>query len=60
MSVRIGSLFAGYGGLEMGIQAVQGGHVAWHSEIDPAAFRVLARHWPGVPNLLTAIFGGRP
>jgi hypothetical protein len=44
----------------MGIQAVQGGHVAWHSEIDPAAFRVLARHWPGVPNLLTAIFGGRP
>lgn len=57
MSVRIGSLFAGYGGLEMGIQAVLGGHVAWHSEIDPAASRVLARHWPGVPNLgdITAV-----
>lgn len=57
MSVQIGSLFAGYGGLEMGIQAVLGGHVAWHSEIDQAASRVLARHWPGVPNLgdITAI-----
>ena len=49
--MKIGSLFAGYGGLEMGLQSVLGGHVAWHSEIDPAASRVLARHWPGVPNL---------
>ena len=48
--MKIGSLFAGYGGLEMGLQSVLGGHVAWHSEIDPAASRVLARHWPGVPN----------
>lgn len=25
--------------------------VAWQSEIDPYASRVLARHWPDVPNL---------
>ena len=29
----IGSLFTGYGGLEMGVQAAIGGTVVWHSEI---------------------------
>jgi DNA (cytosine-5)-methyltransferase 1 len=48
---RVGSLFAGYGGLEMGITSVLGGHPAWFSEIDPAPSRVLAHHWPTVPNL---------
>ena len=47
----IGSLFTGYGGLDMGVQAAIGGTVAWQSEIDPAASRVLAHHWPDVPNL---------
>ncbi|MFF8577268.1 DNA cytosine methyltransferase [Streptomyces albidoflavus] len=28
-----------------------GGALAWHAEVDPAASRILARHWPGVPNL---------
>lgn len=49
--MRIGSLFAGYGGLEWGVQQVLGGTVAWHSEIDPGASRILAHHWPTVPNL---------
>jgi DNA (cytosine-5)-methyltransferase 1 len=55
--LTIGSLFSGYGGLELGILAALGGTVAWHSEIDPAACRVLERHWPDVPNLgdITAI-----
>lgn len=48
---RIGSLFSGYGGLEMGVQAVLGGTVAWHCEIEPAAAKVLAHHHPDVPNL---------
>lgn len=35
----------------MGIQAALGGTVAWHSEIEPAPSRILAYHWPDVPNL---------
>ncbi|WP_229698959.1 DNA cytosine methyltransferase [Wenjunlia tyrosinilytica] len=47
----IGSLFSGVGGLDLGVQAILGGHVAWHAETDPRAAQVLARHWPHVPNL---------
>jgi DNA (cytosine-5)-methyltransferase 1 len=49
--VRIGSLFSGYGGLDMAVQSVYGGALAWYSEIEPAACTVLAAHHPGVPNL---------
>lgn len=48
---RIGSLFSGAGGLDIAVEAVFGGRVVWHSEIDPAASKVLAHHWPDVPNL---------
>lgn len=48
---RIGSLFSGYGGLDMGVRAVLGGHVAWHCEFDVAPSKVLAHHWPDMPNL---------
>jgi len=47
---RIGSLCSGYGGLEMGVQSVVGSTVAWHSDIDPGASKILAHHWPNVPN----------
>ena len=55
--MRIGSLFSGYGGLDMGVQAALGGDVAWHCENDHAASRVLAHRFPGVPNLgdITAV-----
>lgn len=46
----IGSLCSGYGGLDLGVQAALGGSVAWHAEINPDASRILARHWPGLPN----------
>lgn len=49
--MRIGSLFSGYGGLDLAVTDVLGGDVAWHAENDPAASRVLAYRWPGVPNL---------
>ncbi|WP_256097979.1 MULTISPECIES: DNA cytosine methyltransferase [unclassified Streptomyces] len=47
----IGSLCSGYGGLDLGVQTALGGRVAWHAETSPDASRILARHWPGVPNL---------
>jgi len=48
---RIGELFAGYGGLGMGVQSVIGGQIIWFSEIDPAPSKILAHHFPAVPNL---------
>lgn len=55
--MKIGSLFSGYGGLDMAVQAHFGGTLAWYSEIEPAACRVLAAHHPDVPNLgdITAV-----
>lgn len=48
---RIGSLFSGAGGLDMAVESVFGGQVVWHCENDAAASKVLAHHWPDVPNL---------
>ena len=48
--LRFGSLFSGYGGLDMGVQSVLGGSTAWHVEFDKAPSKVLAHHWPYVPN----------
>src|SRR5690606_6966285 len=48
--VKVGSLFAGIGGFDLAAERV-GMEVAWQSELDPHASRVLAHHWPDVPNL---------
>lgn len=48
---RIGSLFSGFGGLDIAVRAVVGGSVAWHSEIDPGACKILTHRYPDVPNL---------
>jgi len=50
MTPMIGSLFSGYGGLDMGVQDVFGGIVTWHFEYDEAPSKILAHHWPWVPN----------
>lgn len=47
--MRVGSLFSGIGGFDLGLQRA-GMRVAWHAEVDPFCARVLQRHWPGVPN----------
>jgi DNA (cytosine-5)-methyltransferase 1 len=45
--MRVGSLFTGYGGLDIAV----GGDLAWYSEIDKAACKVLEAHYPDAPNL---------
>jgi DNA (cytosine-5)-methyltransferase 1 len=50
-SPRIGELFAGYGGLGMGVQAALGGEIAWYSEIDKGALKILTHRFPDVPNI---------
>ena len=50
MTLTVGSLFSGIGGIDLGLQRA-GMTVKWHSEIDPYACRVLKKHWPDVPNL---------
>ena len=48
---RIGSLFTGYGGLDLAVHAVLGGHLAWYAEVDRHAQTVLAHRFGGVVNL---------
>lgn len=47
--MRVGSLFAGIGGFDLGLERA-GFEIAWQVEIDPYCQRVLAKHWPGVPR----------
>jgi DNA (cytosine-5)-methyltransferase 1 len=48
---RIGSLFTGTGALDNAVQQVLGGEVQWFADNDPAASKLLAYHYPHIPNL---------
>lgn len=49
--MKIGALFAGYGGLDLAVQEVIDAHVAWVSEFDKGPSKILAHRFPDAPNL---------
>ena len=53
----IGSLFTGYGGLDLAAALVFGARTAWTSDIERGPSRVIAERFPDAPNLgdITAV-----
>lgn len=51
MSLTIGSLCSGYGGLSLAVEKFFGAETIWFAEYEDAPSRVLAHHWSTVPNL---------
>lgn len=48
--MRVGSLFSGVGGLDLGLEWA-GMEIVWQCEVDEYASAVLRKHWPNVPNV---------
>jgi DNA (cytosine-5)-methyltransferase 1 len=55
--LRIGSLFSGYGGLDLAVEHAFNAQTIWSSEINQPVAGLFASHWPDAPNLgdITAI-----
>ena len=50
--MKLGSLFSGYGGLDLGVQAALGTmETAWVSDIEPGPSTILTSRFPDSPNL---------
>ncbi|MDJ1372428.1 DNA (cytosine-5-)-methyltransferase [Gulosibacter molinativorax] len=49
--MRVGSLFSGYGGLDLAVEEVFNARTIWFSEINEPVARVFSHHWPDAPNL---------
>jgi len=50
MTLKIGSLFSGYGGLDLAVMNVLDAEVVWHCEWEKAPSAILEHHFPNVPN----------
>lgn len=48
--MKIGSLFSGYGGLDLAVSVVTNSEVVWHCEWEDAPSKILETNFPGVPN----------
>jgi DNA (cytosine-5)-methyltransferase 1 len=48
--LKIGSLFSGYGGLDLAVMNLLDAEVVWHCEWDKAPSKILEKHFPGIPN----------
>jgi DNA (cytosine-5)-methyltransferase 1 len=48
--LKIGSLFSGYGGLDLAVSNVLNAEVVWHCEWEDAPSTVLENQFPSVPN----------
>lgn len=46
--LTVGSLFAGIGGFDLGLERTGGFKTVWQIENDPYCTSVLERHWPNV------------
>lgn len=51
MTLTHGSLFTGYGGLDLAVEEVFDAETIWTSDVDPGANRIIAHRYPGIPNL---------
>ena len=49
--LQIGSMFSGYGGLDIAVEEHFSARTAWFAEFEDAPSAILERHWPGTPNL---------
>ena len=48
--MKIGSLFSGYGGLDIAAEQHFDAETVWHAEFEEAPSKVLAAHWPVDPT----------
>jgi DNA (cytosine-5)-methyltransferase 1 len=57
--MTFGSLFAGIGGMDLGLERA-GMECRWQVEIEPYCQKVLTKHWPNVPKFgdITKVTGG--
>lgn len=46
--MRVGSLFSGIGGIELGLERTKSFETLWAAEIDPFARSILSKNWPGL------------
>ena len=51
MTIKLGEICAGYGGLGLGLGLLTDVDTRWVADVDAGPSRILARHWPDAPHL---------